>query len=145
MDTAKSRKRILLSKVGLDGHDRGIEIIARFLREEGHEVIYLGTRQTPAVVARVVNQEDVDLVGLSFQGHEHLHLTRRVLEEMKAAGCGDVPMLVGGVIPDQDIQKLLDLGVRRVFLPGTSLSEIGDFVASVNRNADDHTAIAGGR
>ena len=116
--------RVLVAKPGLDGHDRGAKIIARALRDSGYEVIYTGIRQTPDMIAEAALQEDVDVVGLSILSGAHMALVPRVIEKLKALGMGDVVVLVGGIIPDEDVQKLRELGVAGVFGPGTLTHEI---------------------
>jgi methylmalonyl-CoA mutase C-terminal domain/subunit len=116
--------RVLIAKPGLDGHDRGAKIIARALRDAGVEVIYTGLRQTPEMVAEAALQEDVDAVGLSILSGAHMALTPRILELMRATGQGEVPVFVGGIIPDEDAAELKRLGVRAVFGPGTTMAEV---------------------
>jgi methylmalonyl-CoA mutase C-terminal domain/subunit len=116
--------RVLVAKPGLDGHDRGAKIIARALRDSGYEVIYTGIRQTPDMIAEAALQEDVDVVGLSILSGAHMALAPRVMEKLKELGMGDVVVLVGGIIPDEDANTLLDMGVAGVFGPGTLTSEI---------------------
>jgi methylmalonyl-CoA mutase cobalamin-binding domain/chain len=116
--------RVVLAKVGLDGHDRGVKVVARALRDAGMHVIYAGLWQTPEAVVRAVADEDADWLGLSLLSGAHMTLVPRVLELLRAAGLGHVGVLVGGIIPDPDVPKLLDVGVARVFGPGTSLDEI---------------------
>jgi methylmalonyl-CoA mutase C-terminal domain/subunit len=120
--------RVLIAKPGLDGHDRGAKVIARALRDAGMEVIYTGLRQTPEMVAEAALQEDVDAVGLSILSGAHLALTPRVLELMRANGQGDVPVFVGGIIPDDDAAALRGLGVAAVFGPGTPMSAVVEAV-----------------
>ncbi len=116
--------RVLVAKPGLDGHDRGAKVIARALRDAGYEVIYTGIRQTPAMIAEAALQEDVDVVGLSILSGAHMALVPRVIEELKKLGLEDVVILVGGIIPDEDVPALLEMGVAGVFGPGTLTSEI---------------------
>jgi methylmalonyl-CoA mutase cobalamin-binding domain/chain len=118
----------VLAKVGLDGHDRGIKVVARALRDAGMHVIYAGLWQTPEAVVRTVGDEDADWLGLSILSGAHLTLVPRVLHLLREAGLQDVDVLVGGIIPEGDITKLLDMGVARVFGPGTSLTEVVDFL-----------------
>jgi len=120
--------RIVLAKVGLDGHDRGIKVVARGLRDEGFHVIYAGLWQSPEAVVRAVGDEDAGWLGLSLLSGAHMTLVPRVLEMMRQAGLGDVGMLVGGIIPEVDVSKLIQLGVARVFGPGTVLHEIAEFL-----------------
>lgn len=121
-------KRIVLAKVGLDGHDRGIKVVARALRDAGVHVIYAGLWQTPEAVVRAVADEDADWLGLSLLSGAHMTLVPRVLELMKQANLQHVGVLVGGIIPEQDIAKLQALGVAKIFGPGTALDEIIAFV-----------------
>jgi len=123
-DTAN--KRVVLAKVGLDGHDRGIQIVARGLRDGGFQVIYPGLWQTPEAVVRTVMDEDADWLGLSLLSGAHMTLVPRILGLLKEAGLEQVRILVGGIIPEDDIPALLAMGVSRVFGPGTPLSEIVD-------------------
>jgi methylmalonyl-CoA mutase C-terminal domain/subunit len=120
--------RILVAKPGLDGHDRGAKIVARALRDAGFEVIYTGLHQTPDMIANAAVQEDVDAVGLSIMSGAHNTLFPAVLDALKAKGASDVVVFGGGIIPDDDIPGLKQAGVRGVFTPGTSLSEIIDWV-----------------
>jgi methylmalonyl-CoA mutase cobalamin-binding domain/chain len=119
---------VVLAKVGLDGHDRGIKVVARALRDSGMHVIYAGLWQTAEAVVRTVADEDADWLGLSLLSGAHLTLVPRVLQLLREAGLPDVGVLVGGIIPEGDVAKLLDMGVARVFGPGTSLTEIVDFL-----------------
>src|SRR5438309_2281509 len=109
--------RVVLAKVGLDGHDRGIKVVARGLRDAGMEVIYAGLWQTPEAVVRTVADEDASWLGLSLLSGAHMTLVPRVLQLLREAGLSDVGVLVGGIIPEQDIATLLDMGVARVFGP----------------------------
>lgn len=123
--------RVLIAKPGLDGHDRGAKVIARALRDAGFEVIYTGIRRTPAEIAETALQEDVDVVGLSILSGAHLELVPPVIEELKKRGLEpgkDVLVLVGGIIPPEDVPKLKELGVAEVFGPGTPLNEIIDYI-----------------
>jgi len=122
------RIRILVGKVGLDGHDRGVKIIARALRDAGYEVIYTGLHQTPEMVATTAIQEDVDAVGLSILSGAHNTLFPRVLGILKERGAGDVIVFGGGIIPREDILTLKEAGVREVFTPGATTSEVIDWV-----------------
>ncbi|HMF20373.1 MAG TPA: cobalamin B12-binding domain-containing protein [Gemmataceae bacterium] len=127
--TAKSTPlRIVLAKVGLDGHDRGIKVVARALRDAGIHVIYAGLWQTPEAVVRTVADEDADFVGLSLLSGAHKTLVPRVLDLLRAAGLDKVGVLVGGIIPESDIPELLQMGVAKVFGPGTSLEDIVAFL-----------------
>ena len=120
--------RIVLAKVGLDGHDRGIKVVARALRDAGMHVIYAGLWQTPEAVARTVADEDADWLGLSLLSGAHMTLVPRVLEVMKEAKLEQVGVMVGGIIPEADIAKLEAMGVAKIFGPGTSLDDIVAFL-----------------
>ncbi|MGQ9907505.1 MAG: cobalamin B12-binding domain-containing protein [Candidatus Flexifilum sp.] len=130
-DAVERAIRVLIAKPGLDGHDRGAKVIARALRDAGMEVIYTGLRQTPAMIAEAALQEDVDIVGLSILSGAHMALVPRVREAMLAAGLGEVPIIVGGIIPDEDRPALEAHGVRAVFGPGASTDEIAAFIRSL--------------
>ncbi len=125
---SQSPPRVVLAKVGLDGHDRGIKVVARALRDAGLHVIYAGLWQTPEAVVRVVADEDAGWLGLSLLSGAHMTLVPRVLDLLRDAGLGHVGVLVGGIIPEDDIPPLMTLGVARVFGPGTSLDDIVAFV-----------------
>src|SRR4051812_1917114 len=120
--------RVVLAKVGLDGHDRGVKVVARALRDAGMHVIYAGLWQTPEAVIRAVADEDADWVGLSLLSGAHMTLVPRVLGLLRGAGLEQVGVLVGGIIPETDIPKLLEMGVARVFGPGTPLDAIVGFL-----------------
>ena len=116
--------RVIIAKPGLDGHDRGAKVIARALRDAGMEVIYTGLRQTPEMIAESALQEDVDIVGLSVLSGAHMALVPRILELLRNQGQGDVQLMLGGIIPDEDIPQLKEMGVSEVFGPGTSTEMI---------------------
>ena len=120
--------KVLIAKPGLDGHDRGAKVLARGLRDEGFEVVYTGLRQTPEMVATAALQEDVDVVGLSILSGAHLTLLPRICELLRAEGMGDVLVIAGGIIPDDDIPALKEAGVAAIFGPGTPIGEIADFM-----------------
>ena len=124
--------RVVIAKPGLDGHDRGAKVIARALRDAGMEVIYTGLRQTPEMIASAALQEDADVIGLSILSGAHNHIAPRLMELLKAKGLDDVLVVIGGIIPDVDIPKLTAIGVRGIFLPGTPMQDIIDFI---NANA----------
>ncbi len=121
--------RIVLAKVGLDGHDRGIKVVARALRDAGMHVIYAGLWQTPEAVIRTIADEDANWLGLSLLSGAHMTLVPRVLELMKVEGLDDVGLLVGGIIPENDIPKLKEMGVAEVFVPGTSMKAIVEYLS----------------
>ncbi len=116
--------RVLVAKPGLDGHDRGAKVVARALRDAGMEVIYTGLRQTPEMIAEAALQEDVDVVGLSILSGAHMALVPRVVELLKSNGQGDVKVFVGGIIPDEDIPRMMEIGIQGVFGPGASTDDI---------------------
>lgn len=121
-------RRVLLAKPGLDGHDRGVKVIARACRDAGMEVVYTGMRQTPASIAEAALQEDVDVVGLSVLSGAHLSMTRQVVEEMAARNCTGTPVIVGGTIPERDEQALRDCGASAVFGVSTTLDDIVAYI-----------------
>jgi methylmalonyl-CoA mutase C-terminal domain/subunit len=116
--------RVLVAKPGLDGHDRGAKVIARALRDAGMEVVYTGLRQTPEMVAEAALQEDVDVVGLSILSGAHMALVPRIMELLRAQDMGDVAVVLGGIIPDEDVPELKRLGVTEIFTPGASTDDI---------------------
>jgi methylmalonyl-CoA mutase C-terminal domain/subunit len=120
--------RVVIAKPGLDGHDRGAKVIARALRDAGMEVIYTGLRQTPEQIVAAALQEDADVIGLSILSGAHMHICPRVMELLAAQGLDDVQVVVGGIIPDQDVPKLNALGIRGIFLPGTPMQQIVEFI-----------------
>ena len=122
--------RVLVAKPGLDGHDRGAKVIARALRDSGMEVIYTGIRQTPQMIAQAAAQEDVDVLGLSILSGAHMELLPGVMELLHEQGLDDILVVVGGIIPEEDRQTLLDLGISGVFGPGTSTGDIVEFIES---------------
>ncbi len=122
--------RIVMAKVGLDGHDRGVKVVSRALRDAGFHVIYPGLWQAPEAVVRTVADEDADWLGISLLSGTHMTLVPRIMDLLAEAGLKHVGVLVGGIIPDVDVPKLLDLGVARVFGPGTPLPEIIEFLKS---------------
>ncbi len=134
--------RILVAKPGLDGHDRGAKVIARALRDAGMEVIYSGLRQTPEMIVSAALQEDVDAIGMSCLSGAHMHLFTRVMELLREKNAGDILVVGGGIIPDEDIPKLKEAGLAAVFTPGSSTQDIIGFVkANVKRTG----AAAGNR
>jgi methylmalonyl-CoA mutase C-terminal domain/subunit len=122
--------RVVIAKPGLDGHDRGAKVIARALRDAGMEVIYTGLRQTPEQIVAAALQEDADVIGLSILSGAHNHIVPRLMELLKAKGLDDVLVVIGGIIPDLDIPKLKEIGVKGIFLPGTPMQQIIDFINS---------------
>ncbi|NNE66851.1 MAG: cobalamin B12-binding domain-containing protein [Pyrinomonadaceae bacterium] len=126
--------RVLVAKPGLDGHDRGAKVIARALRDAGMEVIYTGLRQTPEMIAAAALQEDVDAVGISILSGAHNTLCPRIVDLLAENGMTDTLVLVGGIVPEEDIDELKKKGVAEVFLPGTSTQDIVSFLNSNVRN-----------
>jgi methylmalonyl-CoA mutase C-terminal domain/subunit len=128
--------RVVIAKPGLDGHDRGAKVIARALRDAGMEVIYTGLRQTPEQIVTTALQEDADVIGLSILSGAHNHIVPRLMELLAARGLNDVLVVIGGIIPDADIPRLKALGVRGIFLPGTAMQDIVDFIRENVRPRD---------
>lgn len=122
--------RVLVAKVGLDGHDRGAKVIATALRDAGMEVIYTGLRQTPDMVVNAALQEDVDAIGISILSGAHMTVFPKVIEMMKAKGMNDVLLTGGGIIPEDDMDKLHELGVGKLFAPGTPTSDISEYITA---------------
>jgi methylmalonyl-CoA mutase, C-terminal domain len=129
--------RVVVAKPGLDGHDRGAKVIARALRDAGMEVIYTGLRQTPEQIVAAALQEDADVIGLSILSGAHMHICPRVLEVLAAQGLHDVPVVVGGIVPDVDIDRLQAMGIADVFLPGTSMQTIVERIRALARERAD--------
>ncbi len=120
--------RVLVAKPGLDGHDRGAKVVARALRDAGMEVIYTGIRQTPEMIAEAALQEDVDVVGLSILSGAHMDLFPRIIDQLQQKQLDDVVLVCGGIIPDEDVPLLHQMGFTGVFGPGTSTQEIAAFI-----------------
>ena len=129
MSDSQRKIRILVAKPGLDGHDRGAKVVARALADAGHEVVYTGLHQTPTMIASAAVQEAVDGVGLSIMSGAHMTLFPAVLEALKKQGAADVVVFGGGIIPDEDVEELKKLGVAKIFKPGASTQEIGQWVS----------------
>lgn len=138
--TGERRLRVLLSKVGLDGHDRGVKVVATFLRDAGMEVVYLGIHSTTEAIVRAAIEEDVDVIGLSSLGGTHLAHSRELLELLDREGFGHLPVVVGGTIPVEDFPTLEGLGVRAVLRPGSSRQEI---VATMTRLGQSSREVSG--
>ena len=117
------QQRVILAKLGLDGHDRGIKVVARILRDAGMEVIYLGLRQTTASIVAAAEEEDADAIGLSMHNAGHLTLGPKMAEAIRAAGL-DIPLIIGGIVPDEDVEELMDAGIAAVLGPGASAEEV---------------------
>lgn len=120
--------RVVIAKPGLDGHDRGAKVIARALRDAGMEVIYTGLRQTPEMIVAAALQEDADVIGLSILSGAHMHICPKVMSLLKEKGLDHVKVVVGGIIPDVDRQKLQAMGIAGIFLPGSPMQNIVDFI-----------------
>lgn len=133
----EERIRVLVAKLGLDGHDRGAKVISRALRDAGFEVIYTGIRQTPQMIAEAALQEDVDVIGLSVLSGAHMTLCPKVIERLYAQGQEDVLVLVGGIIPDEDVEQLKAMGVHGIFGPGASSAEIVAFIHKTLRSGSE--------
>jgi methylmalonyl-CoA mutase cobalamin-binding domain/chain len=136
--TAAPPVRVLLAKVGLDGHDRGLRVVARILRDAGFEVIYAGLRQTPEMIAAAAAEEDVDVVGVSMHNGAHLTLAPAVVDALRAAGL-DTPVVVGGIVPDADRADMAAAGVAAVLGPGASNEEVASTVAAAAARATEDT------
>jgi methylmalonyl-CoA mutase, C-terminal domain len=121
--------RVVIAKPGLDGHDRGAKVIARALRDAGMEVIYTGLRQTPEQVVAAALQEDADAIGLSILSGAHMHICPRVMQLLREHGLDDVLVVVGGIIPDVDIPRLREAGIKGIFLPGSPMQDIITFIS----------------
>jgi len=128
--TEELKIRVLVAKPGLDGHDRGVKVVARSLRDAGMEVIYTGLRQTPEMIAEAALQEDVDIVGLSILSGAHMVLFPRIMEQLRQRDLDDVLVFAGGIIPDEDVPRLKEIGIQNVYGPGT---DTRDIVADIRR------------
>jgi len=122
--------RVVIAKPGLDGHDRGAKVIARALRDAGMEVIYTGLRQTPEQIVSAALQEDADVIGLSILSGAHMHICPRIMDLLREKGLEDVQVVLGGIIPDQDVPKLNAMGITGIFIPGTPMQQIVDFITT---------------
>ncbi|MCE4615157.1 MAG: cobalamin B12-binding domain-containing protein [Desulfurococcales archaeon] len=136
----KKPVKVLVAKIGLDGHDRGAKVIARALKDAGMEVVYTGIRQTPDQVVLSAIEEDVDVIGVSILSGAHVHHVKRLIELLKREGGSDIPVVVGGTIPIPDVDTLKLIGVKEVFLPGTSLKYIVD---TVRRLYEERNSVEG--
>jgi methylmalonyl-CoA mutase C-terminal domain/subunit len=129
--------KVLIAKPGLDGHDRGAKVLARGLRDEGFEVVYTGLRQTPDMIVNAALQEDVDVVGLSILSGAHMTQLPKVAGQLRAAGLTDVLIVAGGIIPDDDVPALREVGVAAVFGPGTTIASVAEFLrANVRKRTE---------
>ncbi len=124
----KRRVRVMVAKPGLDGHDRGARIIARAYRDAGFEVVYTGLHQTPEEIVEAAIQEDVDMIGLSSLAGAHKYLFPRTVELLREKGADDIVVCGGGIVPDEDIEMLKEIGIKKIFTPGTTLEEIVKWV-----------------
>ena len=129
--------RVVIAKPGLDGHDRGAKVIARALRDAGMEVIYTGLRQTPEQIVGAALQEDADVIGLSILSGAHMHICPRVMELLKEKGLSDVLVVIGGIIPNVDVPKLNAMGITGIFLPGTPMQHIVEFITKNVRSRQE--------
>jgi methylmalonyl-CoA mutase C-terminal domain/subunit len=134
----KRKIRVLVAKPGLDGHDRGAKVVARALRDAGMEVIYTGLRQTPEMISETALQEDVDVVGLSILSGAHMTLAPKIVEQLKENEMDDVLVVIGGIIPEEDVVPLQQMGVDGVFGPGTTT---GDIVKFIQQNVPAYTSV----
>lgn len=125
---AERKIRVLIAKPGLDGHDRGAKVIARALRDAGMEVIYTGLRQTSDMIVNAAIQEDVDAIGLSILSGAHMHYFTEVLEKLKARNARDILLFGGGIVPNEDIAKLKEMGVAEIFTPGASTQKVVEYL-----------------
>ena len=125
--------RVLIAKIGLDGHNRGAQVVAHGLREAGMEVVYTGIRQTPSAVAKAAVQEDVDVIGISSMVGAHLPVIRKLMKELEALKALDIPVILGGIIPEEDYQALQAIGVNRIFPPGAEVQEIVQYINALVR------------
>src|SRR5687768_15212040 len=132
------KTRVVIAKPGLDGHDRGAKVIARALRDAGMEVIYTGLRQTPEQVVAAALQEDADAIGLSILSGAHMHICPKVMQLLEQQGLNDVLVVVGGIIPDVDIPRLREAGIKGIFLPGSPMQEIITFIVENVRPRVEH-------
>lgn len=133
---SERRIKVLIAKPGLDGHDRGAKVLARGLRDEGFEVVYTGLRQTPEMIATAALQEDVDVVGLSILSGAHMTLLPRICDLLRDRGLDDVLVVAGGIVPDEDVPRLREIGVAAVFGPGTTIGEVAAFLRERARSRD---------
>ena len=133
MEAAAKKVRVIVAKPGLDGHDRGAKIVARALRDAGMEVVYTGLRQSPEQIVAAAAQEDADVIGLSILSGAHLPICQKILDLLREKQMDDVKVVVGGIIPSQDISELKKMGVALVFLPGASLEEVVRSVSTAAR------------
>ena len=138
-----SKIRVVIAKPGLDGHDRGAKVIARSLRDAGMEVIYTGLRQTPEQIVSAALQEDAQVIGLSILSGAHMHICPRVMELLREKELTDVLVVIGGIIPDVDIPRLNEIGINGIFLPGTPMQHIVDFITRHARPRVELTEGAG--
>jgi methylmalonyl-CoA mutase C-terminal domain/subunit len=129
--------RVVIAKPGLDGHDRGAKVIARALRDAGMEVIYTGLRQTPEQIVGAALQEDADVIGLSILSGAHMHICPRVMDLLKEKGLTDVLVVIGGIIPDVDVPRLHAMGVSGIFLPGSPMQDIVDYITKNVRSRQE--------
>lgn len=131
--------KVLIAKIGLDGHDRGTKVVARALRDAGMEVVYTGLHQTPEMIVNAAIQEDVDIVGLSIHSGAHMTLFPKVVSLLKEQGADRIQLIAGGIIPDEDIQELLKTGFKHIFTPGTSTQDIINAIHKITSEIEQPT------
>ena len=132
--------RVLIAKPGLDGHESGAKLIARGLMDAGMEVIYTGTRQTPQMIVNSAVQEDVDIVGLSILSGAHMELSRRLMELFRQHKVEEIPVILGGIIPESDFAALKEMGIREIFGPGTRINQVVAYIENLLGSVQDHPA-----
>lgn len=135
--------KVIVAKLGLDGHDRGAKVIARALKDAGFEVVYTGIRQTPEQVARAAIEEDADVIGVSILSGAHIHHVKLLMEKLRELGGEDIPVVVGGTIPIVDVDELKRLGVKEVFLPGESLKRVAEIIRELAAKKRQTEALMG--
>ena len=139
LNVMERKIKVLIAKIGLDGHDRGTKIVARALRDAGMEVVYTGLHQTPDMIVNAAIQEDVDIVGLSIHSGAHMTLFPKVVSLLKEQGNSRIQLIAGGIIPDDDIQKLLNIGFRHIFTPGTYTQDIVATIRKITSEIEQPT------
>ena len=143
MKEDRQRARVLVAKIGLDGHNRGAQVVANGLREAGMEVIYTGIRQTPSSVARAAIQDDVDVIGISSMVGAHLPVIKKLMKELEALNASDIPVILGGIIPEEDYGPLREAGVSEIFPPGAAVKEIVQYIESIVKAKEGSGPAAG--
>ncbi|MCE4608338.1 MAG: cobalamin B12-binding domain-containing protein [Caldisphaeraceae archaeon] len=141
--TKEKQYKVLVAKLGIDGHDRGAKVIARALRDFGFDVIYTGIRQTPEQIISAALQEDVDVIGISILSGSHIYHMKKLMEGLRSLGADDIPVVIGGTIPIIDVEELRRIGIREVFLPGESLRRIADVVRELAKEKREKESYRG--